>query len=64
MKGTLTTPPPPRDHVLAYRIWEVLCKLHAAYMTQYDTTAGQEPKARSPYASLEEPRGFLGRIFT
>ena len=53
-------PPPPRDHVLAYRIWEVLCKLHTAYMTGYTSKAGQEPKGRSPCGSLEEARGALG----
>ena len=46
--------PPPRDHVVAYRIWEVLCKSHTAYMTRYNARSGQEPKGRSPYASLEE----------
>ena len=56
-------PPPPRDHVLAYRIWEVLCKSHTAYMTRYNTRMGQEPKGRSPYASLEEANGALGTYF-
>ena len=56
---------PPRDHVLAYayRIWEVLCKLHTAYMTRKNATSGQEPKGRSPYALLEEARGALGTDF-
>ena len=56
-------PPPPRDHVLVYRVWEVLCKSHTAYMTRYNTRAGQEPKGRSPYAVLEEARGALGTDF-
>ena len=50
-------PPPPRDHALVYRIWEVLCKSHTAYMTPYTARSGQEPKGRSPYGSLEEARG-------
>ena len=33
-------PPPTRDHVPAYRIWEVLCKSHTAYMTRYTAGAG------------------------
>ena len=55
--------PPPPDHVLAYRIWEVLCKSHTAYMARYNAKFGQEPKGRSPYASLEEARGALGTDF-
>ena len=35
---------PPRDHVLAYRVWEVLCKSHTTYMTRYTARAGQELK--------------------
>ena len=54
------TPPPPRDHLLAYCIWEVLCKSHTAYMTRYTARAGQEPKARSPYVSPEEAKGAPG----
>ena len=52
-----------RDHVLAYRIWEVLCKSHTAYMTRYNARSGQEPKGRSPYASLQEAKGALGTDF-
>ena len=65
MKGLITRGPPlpSRDHVLAYRIWEVLCKSHTAYMTRYNTRVGQEPKGRSPYASVEEARGALGTGF-
>ena len=51
--------PPSCDHVLAYRISEVLCKSQMAYMTRYNARSGQEPKGRSPYASLEEARGAL-----
>ena len=40
--------PPPRDHVPAYRIWEVLRKSHTAYMTRYTARATQEPKGCSP----------------
>ena len=56
-------PPPPRDHVLAYRVWEEPCKSHTAYMTRYSARVGQEPKGRSPYGSLEEARGALGSDF-
>ena len=55
--------PPPRDHVLAYQVWEVLCKSHTTYMTKYTARAGQDPKERSPYGSLEEARGALGSDF-
>ena len=54
---------PPRDHVLGYRVWEVLCKSHTAYMTRYMAQAGKEPKGRSPYASLDEARGAPGSDF-
>ena len=54
---------PPRDHVLAYRIWEVLCKSHTTYMTRYTARAGKEPKGRSPYGSPDEAREALGRDF-
>ena len=53
----------PRDHVLAYRVWEVLCKSHTAHMTRYTAKAGRGPKGRSPYGSLEEPQGALGSDF-
>ena len=43
LAGASDQGPPPRDHVLAYRIWEVLCKSHTAYMTRYTPRAGQEP---------------------
>ena len=66
MKGLMSRGlplPPPRDHVLAYRVWEVLCKSHTAYMMRYNTRAGQEHKGRLPYASLEDARGALGTDF-
>ena len=63
MKGPMTSPPPLRDHLLAYRIWEVLCKWHTAYMTRYTARSGQEPKGRSPYGSLEEASGAPGTDF-
>ena len=53
----------PHDHVLAYRIGEVHCKSHTAYMTRYNARSNQEPKGRSPYGSLEEARGALGTDF-
>ena len=59
----MTAPPPPRDHVPAYRIWEVICKSDTTYMTRYTARAGQEPKGRSPYGSLEEAKGALGCDF-
>ena len=55
---------PPKDHILAYRVWEVLCKSHTAYMARYTTRAALEPKGRSPYASLDEARGALGKQLT
>ena len=61
--GSNPNPPPPRDHVLAYRIWEVLCKSHTSYTTRYSAKVGQEPKGRSPYGSLNEARGALGSDF-
>ena len=54
---------PPRDHILAYRMWEVLCKSHAAYMNRYVARAGKEPKGRSPYSSLEDARSAMGTDF-
>ena len=60
---TRSCPPPPHDHLLAYRIWEVPCKSHRGHTTRYNTRAAQEPKGRSPYASLEEARGALGTDF-
>ena len=53
------TRPPLRDHLLPYRIWEVLCKSHTGHMTRYNARSGQEPKGWSPYGSLEEARGAL-----
>ena len=55
--------PPPRHYVLVYGIWDVMCKSHTAYMTRYIARAGQEPKGRSLYGSLEEARGALGSDF-
>ena len=56
-------PPLSRDHVLAYRVSEVLCKSHTAYMTRYTARASDKPKGRSPYGSLEEARGAPGNDF-
>ena len=39
-EGANDQPPPSRDHVLAYRIWEVLCESHTAYMTRYAARCG------------------------
>ena len=50
-------PPPPRNHVPAYRIREVLCKSHTAYMTSYTAKVGQEPKGQLPYGSLDGAKG-------
>ena len=54
----------PRDHVLAYRVWEVLCNSHIAYMTHYTARARKDPKGRSPYASLDKATTSTGRMAT
>ena len=53
----------PKDHVLAYRVWDRLYNWHSTYMACYTARAGKEPKGRSPYASLDEARSLLGTHF-
>ena len=52
---------PPKDHVLAYTVWEELCKSHMAYMARY--RQAKEPKGRFLYVSTDEARGALGSDF-
>ena len=64
---------PRRDHMLAYKVREVLCKSHKSGKCSANRTrrtwraktarAGKEPKGKYPYASLDEARGALGSDF-